>query len=601
MRLKFTIPILILVFLLSFCLAEDGKYGKPGDYLRFGTCAQGLAMGGAFSTLAHNGDALLYNPAGLAQLERWELSLTYAQLFMDSRYNHFSFAYPVQNIGNFGLSLANIGVSNFDGRDIYNRPTGDFSSNNSAISAGYGRWVWERKVRVGIAVKYLMSSMEDYSANGFGGLDIGIVTRDFVRRLRFGASVHNIGASTISGDEYPISFRLGAMFKAMRRIFILADLEIVDDIITPHIGAEAQISKFLKLRAGYNMSELSFGMGLALDRLISSLAGVGRPSLDYAAAAMNPLGEDFVRLTLTFNGPERYDIRDLMAQTNPCDHLVEFEGLLDKDGLIGAKANLIYGDCYFTYESEEAPLDVEPAFKDIHYYFKEAYIGKFGTEWPQAIMATEDANLVFSQRTHYMFAEVCMFKELNEDTKNLIKELIFLGGDSTQYDVRLQYDLGYTFEALGYIDSAKNIYSDIAEQDELEDPVRALSLYRLAKLIQKADSDSSIYLLEKLVKNFGYGFYDELWGRLTYPMIPKKYVDNSVADNALLLMGDIYAEKGGDDNLKSALISYLDILLFYPNAESEVVKKAVQRAANVYENLGEMKQADAMKRLLGTL
>ena len=593
--------IIALGLIISLALAQDGVYGKPGEYLRFGTCARGLALGGAYSTIVNNADALLYNPAGLGALERWELAVTHAQLFLDSRYENVSFGYPIGKIGNIGLSLTSFGISKFEGRDQFSRPTGEFSLNDIAISAGFGRWFWGRRFRMGISGKYLSSSMGDYSASGFGGVDFGVVTKDIMRKFRVGLAVYNLGASEIAGDKLPMVIRFGVGIKPIRRIFLLADVEKVEDVIRPHFGAEAKITKFLLLRAGYNMNEVTFGLGLALDRMISSMRGLGRPSLDYAGAVMNPVGNDYMRFTLTFHGAERYKLSDLMAQTDPCARLTEFEGLLDKDGLIGAKANLIFGDCYFTYESKKAPLSAAPNFKDVYPFFKEAYIGKFGANWVQNILATEGSNLVFSQRTHYMFAEVSMHKQINEETKNLIQDLISLGGDSAQYDVRLQYDLAYTYEVLGYLDSAKALYTEIANMTELEDPVRPLAMYRLAYLTRESDPTGAIGLLKKLVQKFGFGFYDENWGRLSYPMFPKKYKDNSIADDALLLMGDIYAAQGGEDNAKNALIAYLDIILFYPDADREVVTAAAQRAANIYDKLGMTKEAENMRKLAGSL
>ncbi|HDG68341.1 MAG TPA: hypothetical protein ENG11_04265, partial [candidate division Zixibacteria bacterium] len=86
---------LIGITIVVFAGVIFAQFGQAGDFLRFGAGARSLAMGGAYTVLAKNADALLYNPAGLAGTERWELSLTHAQLFMDSRYDFVSFAYPL--------------------------------------------------------------------------------------------------------------------------------------------------------------------------------------------------------------------------------------------------------------------------------------------------------------------------------------------------------------------------------------------------------------------------------------------------------------------------------------------------------------------------
>ncbi len=574
--------------------AFGGSFGQAGAFMRFGSDARSLALGGAYSVVAKNANGLLYNPASLAALERWELAITHAQLFGDSRYDFISFGYPLEKLGNIGVAIADFGATEFDGRDEFGRSTGSFGVHELSAIVGYGRWIWGRRLRVGASAKFVLNSVGDGSAAGFGGVDLGVITKDLSRSIRLGVAVQNLGALDVAGDKYPMTIRASLGYRALRQLYLLADVDLVGGAIKPHVGAEFKLRHVL-LRAGYNASEITLGLGLVLDGIFHELQSYGRPVVDYCAAIGNPLGNDFARFSITLRGRERYKLSDLLVQTNPCERLTEFEGLLDKDGLVGAKANLMFADCYFNYESKEAPLAAAPKFDRIYSYLREAYIGKFGSNWTQAIMTLEGANLVFSQRTHYMFAECAMHKGITEETKKLIQDLIFVGGDSTQYDVRLQYDLGYTYEMLGYTDSAKSIYGAIASREGLEDPVKPLSLYRLALLLQNDDPDSAIKLLDALVRDFPWGFYDETGERVSYPMFPK-YKDNSITDDALLLMGDIYAAKGGEDNLRAALQAYLDILLFYPTATDDVLKAACERAANVYSSLGMSEEAELMRQ-----
>ncbi len=594
-RFLTAIIILITVSVLS------AQYGQAGDFLRFGANARSLAMGGSYTVLAKNADALLYNPAGLANTERWELSLTHAQLFLDSRYDFLSFAYPLGLRSGIGLAIADIGVSKFDGRDEFGTATGEFDMHNMGIMAGYGRWLMGRKFRVGVSAKFLMTSMGENSASGFGGVDVGIITKEVLRNFRFGLAVQNIGALDVAGEKLPMTIRGSVGFRALRSLYLLADVDIVGSTFKPKIGAEFELNRYITLRAGYNMTEITAGVGFAVERMIRSLEKMGHPLLDYSAGLMNPLGNDFGRVSLTLRGKDRTPPPP-PPKVSICDHLSEYEGALHKDGLLGAKANVLFGYCNFIYESVEAPLLADPSLKSSYEYFREAYEGKFGGNWTQAIMTLEGAGEVFHQKIHYMYAESKMNREaITEETKQLIQDLIFVGGDSTQYDPRLQYDLGYTYEMLGYLDSAKQIYGDLANRDELEDnPVYSLSLYRLAYLIRESNQDSAIDLLDKVVRTLSWGFYNENGERISYPMFPK-YKDNMLADDALLLMGDIYAAKGGPENTQKALISYLDILLFYPNAVNSVLRSAMERSANAYEVLGMTEEASLMRERAGSL
>ncbi len=575
------------------------QYGQPGSFLRFGSSARSLGMGGAYSTVVANGDALLYNPAGLANVERWELTLTHAQLFETSRYEFASFSLPVSLTSGIGIALADFGSSDFEKRDDFGTAQGTFGMHDLGVIAGYGQWVMQRQLRVGGSAKFILNSVDDKSAMGFGGVDVGVITKDVFRSFRFGLSVMNIAALDIAGDKLPMTIRAGVGYKMLRSLYLLADVDYVGGAIKPHIGAEYKLSRLLNLRAGYNMSEVTFGLGLALDRLIPGLANAGAPTLDYSAGVMNPVGNDFARVSLSFRGSDKTPPPP-PPKASICDELSKYDGALDKDGLVGAKANILNGYCQFIFESEQAPLATNPNMKGAHEFFNEAYVGKFGSQWPQALMTTEGASAVFSQLTHYMFAESRMHKEITEQTKTLVQNLIMVGGDSTVYDARLQYDLAYTYEMLGYVDSARAGYGTLAAREAMKGPIRALSLYRLAYLLRESAPDSAITLLDKTVRLMPWGFFNENGERVSYPMFPK-YKDNMLADDALLLMGDIYAAKGGNENTQNGLRCYLDILIFYADAEGSVVRAAAERAANAYSSLGMTEEAQLMRARAGAI
>ncbi len=97
-------------------------------YLLFTTCylygafkeniwtARTAAMGGAFSAVSDDVSSTIFNPAGLAQIERNEANFTYAQKFLNlpnvqtSNMNGL-FGYTVPKIGAFGLGYLSSGVS----------------------------------------------------------------------------------------------------------------------------------------------------------------------------------------------------------------------------------------------------------------------------------------------------------------------------------------------------------------------------------------------------------------------------------------------------------------------------------------------------------
>lgn len=590
--------IIIITILSVGLIFASGGYGQPGAFLRFGSSARSLAMGGAYSIVAHNGEALLYNPAGLARLDKWELSLTHAQLYFDSRYEFAAFAYP-HRIGNFGLAFATFGATGFGGRDQFNRPTSDFSVGDWSAIIGYGRWVWQKRLQVGFSAKVVSNSVADKSATGFGGVDVGIITQELGYRYRLGLALQNLGAGNIAGDRIPMTIRAGILAKIIGSLVAEADVEVAGSTVKPRVGIEYKISPTL-IRAGYSTTEVNVGVGIILDRVLSGLGRFGRPNVDYAAGIMSPVGNDFERFSLSFKGKERATLPDLLRDPHPCDHLTLYQDLLENEELMGSWANITFGTCRFEEESRVVPLDAPPHFDDIYSYFRNGYQGKFGKNWVNAIMTTEGANQFFSQRTHYMYAEAAIHKGVKPETKELIQNLIFVGGDSAQYDYRLQFDLAFCYETLGQRDSAIALYEALSNREDLRHPTRYLSAYRLANLIKDEAPDSAVVLLDMVVRKFGWGFWDENGERISYPMFPK-FKDNILAEDALMLMGDIYMKMGGPENIAKALRAYWDILVFYSGASSENRVLAAQKAANAYESLGMNTEAQSMRAKSGSM
>src|SRR5438132_5016171 len=55
--------------------------GQPGEFLSFGAGARSLAMGSAFVGVADDASATYWNPAGLSQITRKEITLMKSPLF----------------------------------------------------------------------------------------------------------------------------------------------------------------------------------------------------------------------------------------------------------------------------------------------------------------------------------------------------------------------------------------------------------------------------------------------------------------------------------------------------------------------------------------
>jgi len=86
--------------------------GTSAEFLQFGAGARGMALGGAYSTIADDVSALHYNPAGLTFLEGPEANLTVMPYFADTDYYWTGLAFPFGDGDfGFGVSLGHFGFS----------------------------------------------------------------------------------------------------------------------------------------------------------------------------------------------------------------------------------------------------------------------------------------------------------------------------------------------------------------------------------------------------------------------------------------------------------------------------------------------------------
>src|ERR1700674_1333131 len=91
-------------------------------FLDDGFGARPVGMGGAFTAIADDSNAPLYNPAGIVQVQWNELSAMYAQLFtgqtlyagsdvVNLGQSYLSFVSKPSRLGSFGLSWANFNTT----------------------------------------------------------------------------------------------------------------------------------------------------------------------------------------------------------------------------------------------------------------------------------------------------------------------------------------------------------------------------------------------------------------------------------------------------------------------------------------------------------
>lgn len=203
-----------------------------------------IAMGGAFSSISDDAEALYWNPAGLPWIGHQEITGTHANLFgSDIQDNYVAFVLPLTRQDAAAVDWYRSG---------FNDTELNFGENR--IDLSYGRKAFPF-LSAGGTVKYLTrnTDLDGVSVrNGRGaGLDFGLIATPFAR-LRVGVVAQDAFDTKLSYSQgegtvvaYPRTVRIGASYSPIRDAIVAADL---DDRL--HVGAEYSPVQALALRAG---------------------------------------------------------------------------------------------------------------------------------------------------------------------------------------------------------------------------------------------------------------------------------------------------------------------------------------------------------------
>src|SRR6266481_2997420 len=109
-----------LLLFLALCTVPASLWaiatgGQVDEFLSYGAGARSIAMGSAFVGVADDASATYWNPAGLSQITRKELTLMKATLFADTTYDYYSFVMPSKKGGSaWGVSMTKLGSAGFE-------------------------------------------------------------------------------------------------------------------------------------------------------------------------------------------------------------------------------------------------------------------------------------------------------------------------------------------------------------------------------------------------------------------------------------------------------------------------------------------------------
>ncbi|MBK8870965.1 MAG: PorV/PorQ family protein [Elusimicrobia bacterium] len=273
-------------------LWAGGEAGTVGaEFLRMGAGARGMSMGEGFSALVDDANALYWNPAALAGLEKRSATFMHATTIEDSFYDFGGYGQKVGKSGGLGVGFQYYSAGELDNTDVNGNKTGTSTPNDVAVLAGYGHSLGA--YQLGLTGKYVQSQLVD-TASTFA-FDAGVLTPWYFNdRVRLAATVVNVGGTLTYDKEstdLPMAMGVGAGVKIMKNWVAGADVVAPKDNDTYlGLGTEYKIpvgdTMGLALRAGYNTIErggdagVTGGVGFRLQGLDVDYALVTQGDFD---------------------------------------------------------------------------------------------------------------------------------------------------------------------------------------------------------------------------------------------------------------------------------------------------------------------------------
>jgi hypothetical protein len=295
---KFLIFLLLAQFV---CFAGEGmakefdNLGTSGaQFLKIDVDARVVGMGGANVAFTTGAMALYYNPAGIANMEKHSLALSYTDWVSDIKYSYLAYETPVHTFGNIGVHIAVLSMGDMDVTTLEQPDgTGETFGANGWVVGITDAYQLTNRFSFGITAKYIREQISDLTANSIA-FDIGTLYYTGFKNLRIAMSTRNFGTDTKFGgkelettfdqdsnsttapilvkkattaDPLPLSFRLGVAYdfefsESSKLMAALDGYNTRDRGQQASLGLEYSWRNRLAIRAGYKMRTDEEGLAL---------------------------------------------------------------------------------------------------------------------------------------------------------------------------------------------------------------------------------------------------------------------------------------------------------------------------------------------------
>jgi len=259
-------------------LVQSGLAQKGGEatynFLDLVNAAKVASLGGEVVSLMDDDINLVFhNPALLNSSMHSHLNMNYINYFAGINYGYTSYGFTVEDVGTFATGIQYVNYGIFDRTDELGISQGTFRAAEYALNLIYSRPFLDTSLFVGINLKPIFSSLEQYTSFGIAA-DLGVAYHIKKSLTTFGLVVRNMGVQitsyTTQREKLPFEahlgvtqglahapFRFNITYQHLERWDLTYTLENEKEIIT--VGEEAEKSQF-DIFGDKLMRHMVFGM-----------------------------------------------------------------------------------------------------------------------------------------------------------------------------------------------------------------------------------------------------------------------------------------------------------------------------------------------------
>jgi hypothetical protein len=254
---------------LVFLFSTVAVWAGPAAYLDYDPSARAAGMGSAFTALADDASALLFNPAGMTNMytNMFQAVGSFGILSQDRFNNFLGLSEQLEHKQFVGFDVIQYGVGNVPGFDPNGIPTSILQDMELSFAGSYA-YEFDYHFKAGARAGFIYQDLTGVQAKGFGGLDLGVLfVPSPLYDFTLGASLRHLGGflSWDTGANPGLSpdLRVGACLKLFDQGVVLAyDAERSFQTganLVHRAGGEIWIEKTVALRGGVDNGNPTLG------------------------------------------------------------------------------------------------------------------------------------------------------------------------------------------------------------------------------------------------------------------------------------------------------------------------------------------------------